>query len=99
MTFVRYRMAQSTAARRHLPAARTARFLLLIGVFAASTGRLARAQQPATVSRAAEPFVSDIGGPRLGQITEGSSFAAGTVRGNNTQITLEGWVFKPSLQT
>lgn len=59
----------------------------------------AHAQQRATIARAAEPFLGEIGGARLGQLTEGSAFAQGTVRGAHTQITLEGWVFKPSLQT
>ena len=56
------------------------------------------AAQNATVSRAAEPFLGEIGGARLGQVSEGASFASGPVRGNYTQITLEGWVFKPSTQ-
>ena len=59
---------------------------------------IAHAQQRATIARAGEPFHGEIGGPRLGQLTEGSAFASGTVRGAHTQITLEGWVFKPSLQ-
>jgi len=67
-------------------------------VFAASTGRAARAQQIATVTRAAEPVLGEIGGPRLGQVAQNVSVTTGTTRGAHTQITLEGWIFKPSLQ-
>jgi len=98
MTFVQELPAQSTAARRHLPAARAARFLLAIGVVASFGGSHLPAQQTATVQRADEPFMGEIGGPRLGQLTQGAAFRAGSARGNNTQLTLEGWVFKPSLR-
>lgn len=90
--------AQSTPAGRHLKAARMVRFLLLSTAIAMSAGPLLHAQT-ATVTRAAEPFHGEVGGPRLGQITEGSSFAAGAVRNGFTEITLEGWIFRQSLQT
>ncbi len=99
MTFVQDRPAQSTPAPRHLPAVRAARFLLVTGVIGCLVSGSLRAQQTVTVRRAAEPFLGDIGGPRLGQITEGSSFTAGPARSSFTQITLEGWVFKPSVQS
>ena len=99
MTFVQYQPAQSTAAQRHLPAARAARFLLVIGVVASFGGSPLRAQQTATVERAEEPFLGEIGGARLGQIAQNSVFKSGPVRGNYTQLALEGWVFKPSLRS
>jgi hypothetical protein len=99
MTFVHHRPAQSTAARRQLPAARAARFLLCIGVVASLGGSPLRAQRTATVARPEEPFLGEIGGPRLGQIVQGAAFKAGPVRGNYTQLQLEGWVFKPSLKS
>jgi hypothetical protein len=99
MTFVQHQPAQSTAARRHLPAARAARFLLYIGVVASLGGPPLRAQQTARVERPDEPFLGEIGGPRLGQMVQGAAFRAGPVRGNHSQLTLEGWVFKPSLKS
>ena len=99
MTFVRYQPAQSTAPRRHLPAARVARFLGFLGVLASLQAPRLRAQQPATIERADEPFYGEIGGPRLGQLTAGTAVSATSVRRSHTQITLEGWVFRSSLQS
>jgi hypothetical protein len=67
-------------------------------VFALLRSPAIAAQQPATIARAAEPFLGDIGGARLGQLTEGTVFASGPTRGAYTQVTLEGWIFKPSTQ-
>ncbi len=66
-------------------------------VFGVLAARSAWAQQTATVSRGGEPIVGDIGGPRLGQLTQGSRFAAGAVRSGYTQVTLDGWMFRSSL--
>lgn len=98
MTFVQDRLAQSTAARRHLPAARATRFLILIGAAWSLRGAAALAQQTATVDRADQPIFGEIGGARLGQLTQGAVFSAGSSRANHTQITLEGWVFRASLR-
>jgi hypothetical protein len=98
MTFVRFRTAQSTAARRHLPAARAARFLFLIGALAWLQAREARTQQTTRIGAADEPIYGAIGGPRLGQVIAGTAVRAGEAQQNHTQITLEGWVFRSSLQ-
>ncbi len=98
MTFVRSRTAQSTAARRHLPAARAARFLFLIGALAWLQAREARTQQTTRIGGADEPIYGAIGGPRLGQVIGGTAVRAGEAQQNHTQITLEGWVFRSSLQ-
>src|SRR5579872_7120292 len=97
MTFVRDRPPQSTAATRPHQAVRSVRFLLVSMVFGVLAARSAWAQQTATVSRGGEPIVGDIGGPRLGQLTQGSRFAAGAVRSGYTQVTLDGWMFRSSL--
>jgi hypothetical protein len=97
MTFVRSRTAQSTAARRHLPAARAARFIFVIGALAWLTAREARPQQPARVGNADEPIYGAIGGPRLGQVVARTAVNAGESQQNHTQITLDGWVFRRSL--
>jgi hypothetical protein len=98
MTFVRSRTAQSTAARRHLPAARAARFLFLIGALAWLTAREVRTQQTTRTFGADEPIYGAIGGPRLGQVVAGSPVRTGESQQNHTQITLDGWVFRSSLQ-
>jgi hypothetical protein len=98
MTFVRSRTAQSTAARRHLPAARAARFLFLIGALAWLQVGEARTQQATRIGGADEPIYGAIGGPRLGQVIAGTTVRAGEAQQNHTQITLEGWVFRSSLQ-
>jgi len=97
MTFVRDRPAQSTAARRHLPAARAARSLLLIGVLASQLAGPLHAQQTATIAREDEVFFGEIGGPRLGQLSAGVGFAVGPTQRGHTRITLEGWIFRSSL--
>jgi len=99
MTFVRERPAQSTLARRHLPAARAARFLLFTGVVAWLAGSPAYAQQAAVVSTDQAPFFGDIGGTRLGRLNAGARVETRTRRSGHTEITLEGWVFRPSLQS
>ncbi len=98
MTFVRYRMAQSTAVRRPLPAARALLSLALIGVLSWPQATVAAAQQPATVQRDNETFLSEPGGTRLGRIYTGAPVAVGSVRSGNTQVTLDGWVFARSVQ-
>ena len=76
---------------RHLPA--------IAFLFAVLRIASAEAQQPATVARNGEPFLGDVGGARLGQINEGAVFPSGPTRGAYTQVTLEGWVFKPSTRS
>ncbi|MFI5206462.1 MAG: hypothetical protein ACHQU8_01900 [Gemmatimonadales bacterium] len=95
---MRSRTAQSTAARRHLPAARAARFLFLLGALAWLTARQARTQQATRTFGADEPIYGTIGGPRLGEVVGGAAVRAGESQQNHTQITLDGWVFKRSLQ-
>jgi len=56
------------------------------------------AQQTATIDRADQPLFGEIGGPRLGQLTQGSTFPSGATRSSHTQITLEGWIFRASLR-
>lgn len=98
MTFVRSRTAQSTAARRHLPAARAARFIFIIGALAWLTALPARAQQVTRVGAADEAIYGTIGGPSLGQVVARAPVRAGESQQNHTQITLDGWVFRRSLQ-
>ncbi|HEY2804287.1 MAG TPA: SH3 domain-containing protein [Gemmatimonadales bacterium] len=81
---------------RHLKAARAPRLILLISLFAASLVGFAHAQQTATIAREGEPLLGEVGGARLGQLALGGRFQAGTSRAGYTQITLEGWIFKPS---
>lgn len=98
MTFVQDRTAQFSPARRHLPA-RATRFALIVALLAPLPCRYAQAQQPAVIDKPDQPLFGEIGGARLGQLTQGASFAAGTSRQNHTQITLEGWIFRASLRT
>ena len=97
MTFVSYRASKCSAARRHLPAARVPRFVLIGVVLAAAVARSAAAQQ-ATVERDGLPFFGEVGGTRLGTISRGAQFAAGASRSGHTQLTLEGWIFRASLR-
>jgi hypothetical protein len=57
-----------------------------------------RAQQTVTVQRDGQPFYADIGGLRIGRFAPGIELPAGARRNAHTQVTLEGWVFRPSLQ-
>lgn len=98
MTFVRAKPAQSTAARRHQPAARVALCFALFGVLASQQAFPAYAQHPAHIGRNDVPFVGEIGGPRLGQVVGGVPIQAGETSQNHTQITLDGWVFRSSLR-
>ena len=98
MTFVQQRPPQFSPRRHHLPAARASRFALIAALLALLPCASARAQQTAVIDKPDQPLFGEIGGARLGQLTQGASFAAGTSRQNHTQITLEGWIFRASLR-
>jgi hypothetical protein len=98
MTFVQDRTAQFSPAKRHLPAARVTRFALIAVLMTPLAAASAMAQQVAVIDKADQPLFGEIGGARLGQLTQGASFAAGPSRQNHTQITLEGWIFRASLR-
>jgi hypothetical protein len=98
MTFVRSRRPQSTAAWRPQPAAHALFSLAVIGVFAWPLAASARAQQPATVRRDGEVFFADPGGTRLGQVSQGAAVTTLGRRAGNTQVTIEGWIFRSSVR-
>jgi len=98
MAFVRLQTAQSTAAWRHLPAGHTVALALLIGFTASLRVAPARAQQTVTIERDGQPFLADVGGSRLGRFAPDVALNALAHRNGHTQVTLEGWVFRPSLQ-
>jgi hypothetical protein len=96
MTFVR-EPAQSTAARRPLQAARAAFLLAIVG--AATTPCPAElGAQSVTVEREGEPVFAEVRGARLGRVSAGASFASGDVSGGHTRITLDGWIFRSSVE-
>ena len=98
MTFVRDRTVQSTAAWRPLPAARARLNLAFIGVLVWLPVASADAQRPSLVQRDNETFLSDPGGTRLGRIYSGAPVTPGPTRSGHTEVTLNGWVFRSSLQ-
>jgi hypothetical protein len=71
---------------------------MLLGLSASPWTAELSAQQTVTVERDGQPFLADIGGARLGRFAPGASLAAGTHRNAHTQVTVEGWVFRPSLE-
>ncbi len=92
MTFVHPGTAQSTPLRRVHQAVRAAAAGVLFLAFQAP---VAGAQ---TVQRDNEPVFADVGGTRLGRLTAGTVLATGPTRSGHTQITLEGWIFRASLE-
>lgn len=98
MTFVRYRTVQSTATWRPLPATRALLHLAVLGVLAWPLAGAARAQQATLIQRDNETFLSDPGGTRLGRIYTGAPVTSGRARSGHTEVTLDGWVFRRSLQ-
>lgn len=59
---------------------------------------VAAAQQPATVQRDNETFLGDPGGTRLGRVYSGALVTMGGTRSGHTEITLDGWVFRSSIE-
>jgi SH3 domain-containing protein len=98
MTFVQMSRPQSTAARRPQPAAHTLFALALAGVSACVVAASAAAQQ-VTVQRDGERVLADPGGTELGRVAAGAAFAAQGRRGTDTQVLLDGWIFRSSLKT
>ena len=98
MTFVPISRAKSTAAGRHLPAARHARTLVQIGVLALAAGPLA-AQQATRVGASEQAIYGAIGGPRLGQVLPGAAVTAGQTQREFTEVTLDGWMIASSLKS
>lgn len=90
------RTAQSTLARRHLPAARNSFFVALIALAAPPLAARSVAQT-VTVPREGLPFLADVGGVRLGRLAQGSRLSSGPSRAGHTQVTIEGWVFRASV--
>lgn len=76
------------------PAARSV--LLLIAVMALAGGRTAGAQAIRIV-RDGEVFMAAPGGTRLGRLPAGIELGAGAERGGHISVTLEGWIFRSSL--
>lgn len=93
MTSVRNRTAQSSLALRPSKAARTFLVLVLLGVMASAV----RAQT-VQIRNDNELFLTEPGGTRIGRLAQGASFSTGTTRGAHTQVTIEGWVFRSSLE-
>ncbi len=98
MTFVLHRRPQSTPAWRPQPAARALVSLVVLGVLAWPRAAPAQAQQPATVRRDGEAFVSEPGGQQLGRLAAGVAVATQGGRGGNTQVTVEGWIIRSSVR-
>ncbi len=98
MTFVRNSRPQSIPAGRPQPAARTLFAVALFGLFAAFPGAAAEAQQQATVQQDGVRFVADPGGKELGRLAAGAPVAAGGRRGGDTQVTVDGWIFRSSVK-
>jgi len=98
MTFVLNSRPKSTAARRPQPAARTLFALALAGVAACVSALPARAQQQLTVQRDGEPVLADPGGKELGRVPSGAVLAAQGRRGADTQVLLDGWIFRSSVK-
>jgi SH3-like domain-containing protein len=99
MTFVRTCRPQSTAARRHQPAAHALLSLAFVGVFAWPLAAPARAQQPVTVQRDGEAFLADPGGKQLGRVSAGAAVTVQGRRARDTQVTLDGWIFRSSVKS
>jgi len=97
MTFVRNSRSQSTAPRRPQPAARTLLFLAIAGV-SACLPPAAEARQQVTVLRDGERFVADPGGKELGRLAGGAAVKAQGRRGTDTQVLLDGWIFRSSVK-
>ena len=97
MTFVQMSRPQSTAARRPQPAAHTLFALALAGVSACVVAASAAAQQ-LTVQRDGERVLADPGGKELGRVAAGAAFTVQGRRGTDTQVLLDGWIFRSSLK-
>jgi hypothetical protein len=97
MTFVPHRRPQSTPAWRPQPAARALISLVVLAA-ACPLAAPARAQQTATVRRDGEVLLSEPGGKQLGRLAAGAVVATQGGRGGNTQVMVEGWIFRSSVQ-
>ena len=91
MIFVRMRTGQSTPAWRPDQAVRVVTAALLLALILPVSG----ASQ--TVVRDNEPLFADVGGVRLGRLAQGP-VVTGAVRSGHTEIILEGWIFRESLE-
>ena len=91
MIFVRMRTGQSTPAWRPDQAVRVVTAAFLLALILPVSG----ASQ--TVVRDNEPLFADVGGVRLGRMAQGP-VVTGAVRSGHTEITLEGWIFRESLE-
>lgn len=98
MTFVRNSRPKSTAAGRPQPAARSLFVLVFAGVSACVSPAPAVAQQRATVQRDGAQFTADPGGAALGKFFGGSAVTVQGRRGPDTEVLLDGWIFKASLK-
>ncbi len=94
MASVRNRTAQSSLALGPGKAARASVVLVWLGVTAPVVGA-----QTVQVRNDNQPFLTEPGGARIGRLALGASFSSGTTRGGHTQVTLEGWVFRASLDS
>lgn len=99
MTFVWNCRPQSTAAWRPQPAAHALFSLAVVGVCAWLLAAPASAQQQATVRRDGATFVADPGGTELGRLSAGAVVIDQGRRGSDTQVLLDGWIFRSSLRT
>lgn len=71
---------------------------MLTGLFGAQLTPL-RAQQTVTVARDGEPFLAAARGTRLGRLAPGVTLAVVSRRDRHTQVTIDGWIFRSSVDT
>lgn len=91
MIFVRMRTGQSTPAWRPDQAVRVVTAASLFALILPVSG------VSQTMVRDNEPLFADVGGVRLGRMAQGP-VVTGAVRSGHTEITLEGWIFRESLE-